>query len=240
MAFKPDWTKTAVSAKHPKRIGPASKSPKKEQTHATVSRAHHPSRQHTASSPPLGIWGGGGVGNYPDAGFPGPQPGQPPRPWGPINYPDQGLPGQLPPLGIWGGGGVGNYPDAGFPGPQPGQPPRPWGPINYPDQGLPQPQPPISGGGRPTHPIYYPPVIWDPSRPTNPITNPGDPNNPGAGQPGGGGGGNQPLIEWKTAWSPVDRLGCRRRADRRAHVHALAKPKRRRSLAVTAMTGDAW
>src|SRR3954447_20182960 len=148
------------------------------------------------SSPPLGIWGGGGVGNYPDAGFPGPQPGQPPRPWGPINYPDQGLPGQLPPLGIWGGGGVGNYPDAGFPGPQPGQPPRPWGPINYPDQGLPQPQPPISGGGRPTHPIYYPPVIWDPSRPSNPISNPGDPNNPGAGQPGGG--GNQPLIEWKT------------------------------------------
>lgn len=100
----------------------------------------------------------------------------------------------VPPLGIWGGGGVGNYPDAGFPGPQPGQPPRPWGPINYPDQGLPgwQPQP-----GRPTHPIYYPPVIWDPSRPTNPIVNPGDPNNPGQGQPGRG-----PQIEWKTAWSP--------------------------------------
>lgn len=32
--------------------------------------------------PPLGIWGGGGVGNYPDAGFPGPQPGQPPQIWG--------------------------------------------------------------------------------------------------------------------------------------------------------------
>src|SRR5260221_9937709 len=26
------------------------------------------------SVPPLGIWGGGGVGNYPDAGFPAPQP----------------------------------------------------------------------------------------------------------------------------------------------------------------------
>lgn len=119
--------------------------------------------------------------------------GPPPRPWGPINYPDQGLP--QPPPGIWGGGGVGDYIDAGFPGPQPGQPPRPWGPINYPDQGLPGAQPPMSGGGRPTHPIYYPPVIWDPSRPSNPITNPGDPNNPGGQQP-------QPKIEWKTAWSP--------------------------------------
>lgn len=96
--------------------------------------------------------------------------GPPPRPWGPIEYPDQGLP--QPPLGIWGGGGVGNYPDAGFPGPQPG------GPV------------------RPTHPIFYPPVIWDPSRPTNPIVNPGDPNDPGAGQP------RPPLVEWKSAWSP--------------------------------------
>lgn len=120
-------------------------------------------------------------------------PGGPsPRPWGPIYYPDQGLP--QPPLGIWGGGGVGDYIDAGFPGPQPGQPPRPWGPINYPDQGLPGAQPPM--GGRPTHPIYYPPVIWDPARPANPIVNPGDPNNPAAGQPEG------PKIEWKTAWSP--------------------------------------
>lgn len=107
----------------------------------------------TPGTPPLGIWGGGGVGNYPDAGFPGPQPG------GPV-YPDQGLPGQ---------------------------PPRPWGPINYPDQGLP------GAPGGPSHPIFYPPVIWDPSRPSNPITNPGDPNDPGAGQP---------QIEWKTAWSP--------------------------------------
>lgn len=32
--------------------------------------------------PPLGIWGGGGVGNYPDAGLPGPQPGGPTHIWG--------------------------------------------------------------------------------------------------------------------------------------------------------------
>src|SRR3954470_19534044 len=50
---------------------------------------------------PPGIWGGGGVGNYPDAGFPGPHPPYPPRPTHPIYY---------PPTGIWGGGGVGNYP----------------------------------------------------------------------------------------------------------------------------------
>lgn len=151
-----------------------------------------------ASSPPLGTWGGSAP--WPGYATPPIAPGgPPPRPWGPINYPDQGLPGNQPypdqslpgqQPGIWGGGGVGNYPDAGFPGPQPGQPPRPWGPINYPDQGLPGVQP---IPGRPTHPIYYPPVIWDPSRPTNPIANPGDPNDPGAGQP---------KIEWKTAWSP--------------------------------------
>src|SRR4051794_24691664 len=58
--------------------------------------------------PPLGIWGGGGVGNYPGAGFPGPQPGGP--------------------IGLWGGGGVGDYIDAGFPGQQPGGPVKPWGP----------------------------------------------------------------------------------------------------------------
>lgn len=59
--------------------------------------------------PPLGIWGGGGVGDYIDAGFPGPQPGKPPQIWGgpyfppviwpgpgPLPYPDQGLPGQQP------------------------------------------------------------------------------------------------------------------------------------------------
>lgn len=132
--------------------------------------------------------------------------GPPPRPWGPINYPDQGLP--QPPLGIWGGrpppyvdiGFPGQqpgiwgpiyYPDQGLPGQQPGQPPRPWGPINYPDQGLPGAQP---VPGRPTHPIYYPPVIWDPARPANPITSPGDPDHPG--------GDRQPIVEWKTAWSP--------------------------------------
>jgi hypothetical protein len=106
--------------------------------------------------------------NYPDQGLPGPQPGQPPRPWGPINYPDQGLPGNQP------------YPGQGLPGNQP-----------YPDNSLPGQQP------RPTHPIYYPPVIWDPSLPSNPIANPGDPNNPE-----GGGESQKPIIEWKTAWSP--------------------------------------
>lgn len=132
-------------------------------------------------SPPLGIWGGTPP-TWIDNTLPGNQPGGPVRPWGPINYPDQGLPGQQP--RPW---GPIFYPDQGLPGLQPGGPVRPWGPINYPDQGLP--------------PVYYPPVIWDPARPTNPIVNPGDPNNPGAGQ----GGGEQPPaqgIEWKVAWSP--------------------------------------
>jgi hypothetical protein len=131
--------------------------------------------------PPLGIWGGGGVGNYPDAGFPGPQPGRPVRPTHPIyypptgiwggggvgNYPDAGFPGPQPggPIGIWGGGGVGNYPDAGFPGPQPGGPIGIWGGGgvgNYPDAGFPGPQPggpvyPTTGPGFPSYPIYIPP-----------------------------------------------------------------------------------
>jgi hypothetical protein len=100
-----------------------------------------------------------------------PPPGYPSHPWVP---PSSGGPG-TPPLGIWGGGGVGDYIDAGFPGPQPG------GPIG------------IWGGP------YFPPVIWDPSRPTNPIVNPGDPDHPGEGQPGGD---RTPKVEWKTAWSP--------------------------------------
>lgn len=125
--------------------------------------------------------------------------GPPPRPWGPIEYPDQSLPGNQPypdqglprpPLGTWGGVRP-PYVDIGGPGPQPypgqGLP----GNQPYPDQGLPGQQP------RPTHPIFYPPVIWDPSRPSNPIVNPGDPDNPGAGQ-----GGQLPQIEWKSAWSP--------------------------------------
>jgi hypothetical protein len=87
--------------------------------------------------PPLGIWGGGGVGNYPDAGFPGPQPGGP--------------------IGIWGGGGVGDYIDAGLPGQQPGGPVKPWGPINYPDQGLPGSQP---GGPGNWHWVYSPRFGW--------------------------------------------------------------------------------
>lgn len=134
--------------------------------------------------PPLGTWGGSGVGNYPDAGFPGPQPGGPVRPthpiyyppgiWGPIgNYPDAGFPGPQPggPIGTWGGSGVGNYPDAGFPGPQPG------GPV------------------RPTHPIYYPPVIWPGPGPL-----PGIDNTLPGQQPEGD---RQPKVEWKSAWSPT-------------------------------------
>src|SRR3982751_977227 len=51
------------------------------------------------AKPQLHIWGGGGVGDYIDAGFPGPQPGGP--------------------IGIWGGGTIGDYIDAGLPIPQP-------------------------------------------------------------------------------------------------------------------------
>lgn len=122
-----------------------------------------------ASQPPVG---GGG------------QPGYPVHPWVPPYGPSHPIAPGGPPPGIW--GPIGNYPDAGFPGPQPGGPVYPSQPIYRPDLG-------IWGGP------YYPPVIWDPSRPTNPIVNPGDPNNPGAGQ---GEGNQQPKIEWKTAWSP--------------------------------------
>ena len=76
----------------------------------------------------------------------------------------------------------------------PGGPPLGiWGPITLPDQSLPGGQP------GPSHPWVpggnYPPVVWDPSRPTNPIANPGDPNNPSGEQ--------QPKVEWKAAWSPT-------------------------------------
>lgn len=125
--------------------------------------------------PPPQIWPGPRP-PYIDAGLPGPQPGQPPRPWGPINYPDIGFPMPqppgTPPLQIWGGGGVGDYIDAGLPGPQPGRPPQIWGGP------------------------YFPPVIWDPTFPANPIVRPGDPNHPG-------GEIQLPKIEWKTAWSPT-------------------------------------
>jgi hypothetical protein len=109
--------------------------------------------------PPLGIWGGGGVGNYPDAGFPGPQPGGP--------------------IGIWGGGGVGDYIDAGLPGQQPGGPVRPWGPINYPDQGLPGQQP---GGAGNWRWVYSPRYGWvlDPGTGGKPQPPPGGGN---GGQP---------------------------------------------------------
>lgn len=94
--------------------------------------------------PPLGIWGGGGVGNYPDAGFPGPQPGGP--------------------IGIWGGGGVGDYIDAGFPGPQ-----RPPGHVEHPiiipvppdTPNVPPPgsPPQIVSGAQPAQPIVPPDAI---------------------------------------------------------------------------------
>lgn len=119
---------------------------------------------------------GSGASQPPGGGAP-PQVNWPTFPTNPIARPPWGWgSGNPPPLGIWGGSGVGDYIDAGFPGPQPGKPPQIWGGP------------------------YWPPVIWDPSRPTNPITNPGDPNNPGAGQPGGE--QQPPKIEWKTAWSP--------------------------------------
>ncbi len=138
--------------------------------------------------PPLGIWGPTDPRpSHPIAGVP---PGgawpQPPRPpgvpthpiyWPP--YPDQGLPGNQP------------YPDQGLPGNQP-----------YPDQGLPGNQPypdqglPGGQGGRPTHPIYFPPVIWGPGdpRPTPPIAIP--PGLPPTLPEG-------PAIEWKVGWTPV-------------------------------------
>lgn len=145
----------------------------------------------------------GGGGGQPPAGG---QPGYPTHPWVPPYGPAHPIvpPGGYPPLGIWGGRPP-NYVDIGFPGPQPypdqglpGQQPGIWpGPKPpYIDAGFPGPQP--GGPVYPSHPIYFPPVVWDPSRPTNPIVNPGDPNNPAAGQPGG----EQPKIEWKTAWSP--------------------------------------
>jgi hypothetical protein len=121
--------------------------------------------------PPLGIWGGGGVGNYPDAGFPGPQPGGP--------------------IGIWGGSGVGDYIDAGLPGPQPGGPIGIWGPND------PRPSNPISGipglpGGPGQQPggggngpgrwrwVYSPRYGW--------VLDPGSGGKP---QPPGVGGGGQ-------------------------------------------------
>lgn len=131
--------------------------------------------------PPGGAYPGGppGAPTHPIWGPPGfnpPGPGMPPGIWGgrPPNYVDIGGPGPqppgTPPLTIWGGGGVGDYIDAGFPGPQPGRPPQIWGGP------------------------YFPPVIWDPASPTNPIVNPGDPDHPGPAP--------VPKIEWKTAWSP--------------------------------------
>lgn len=104
----------------------------------------------------------------------GPSPGGPQPPIAPGGPPLTIWGGPYDPPRIW-GGPINPYPDIGFPGPQPPRPPQIWGGP------------------------YFPPVIWDPSRPTNPIVNPGDPDHPGEGQP-------QPPkieIEWKTAWSPT-------------------------------------
>jgi hypothetical protein len=101
---------------------------------------------------------------YVDIGFPGPQPGQPPRPWGPINYPDQGLPGNQP--GMWPINPP--YVDIGFPGPQPGGPVRPTHPIVVP--------PGIWGGGNepfPNPPVYIPiPPPGSTDVPSTPINTP--------------------------------------------------------------------
>lgn len=81
--------------------------------------------------PPLSIWGGGGVGNYPDAGFPGPQPGGP--------------------VGTWGGRPP-EFVDIGGPGPQPVPPNTP----NVPPPGSP---PVIVSGAQPSQPIVPPDAI---------------------------------------------------------------------------------
>jgi len=105
------------------------------------------------NSPPLQIWGGGGVGNYPDAGFPGPQPGGPTHIWGgpwyppviwpgpgPLPYPDQGLPVPQPPIGGGGGGGPGNWQWAY-------SPVYGWVLVPPGEGGKPQPPPPGGSGG---------------------------------------------------------------------------------------------
>lgn len=71
-----------------------------EVTHP-IAPGGQPSHPIAPGGPPLTIWGGGGVGDYIDAGFPAPQP--------PV--------GSRPPLTIW--GPIGDYIDAGFPAPQP-------------------------------------------------------------------------------------------------------------------------
>lgn len=139
--------------------------------------------------PPLGIWGP----TDPRPTHPIAPGGQPPRPWGPINYPDQGLPGNQP------------YPDQGLPGNQP-----------YPDQGLPGRPPGMWGPNdpRPTPPIYIPP---EGSPPPLGIWGPTDPR-PGWGLPGPQPHPEHPIvlppdlpeetpeggkITWKTAWTPT-------------------------------------
>lgn len=88
---------------------------------------------------PPQIWGGGGVGDYIDAGLPIHQPGGP--------------------IGIWGGGSIGDYIDAGFPIPQPPFP----GP---PPDGV-KPPPPEGGWGySPDYGWgYFPPTGGKPSPP---------------------------------------------------------------------------
>lgn len=142
---------------------------------------------HPIYNPP-GIWGGGGVGPYPDQGLPGPQPGggQPSHPIYNPPYPSQGpgfpthpiAPGGSPP-GTWGGSGQ-PFPTNPIvlPPIEPGGPPVViWGPINTPDQSLPGP------GGRPSHPIINPPL-------------PPPPEEGGKPPPDEGGWGYHPEYGW--------------------------------------------
>ena len=114
--------------------------------------------------PPLGIWGPGSpiMGQLP-------MPGGPPLGmWGP-NSPIMGqLPsaGGQPPLGIWGGSNQ-PFPGMGLPGQQPGIDNTLPGSQPGMDNTLPGGRPPTMGGG----PVY-PPGIWQPTFPTNPIVIP--------------------------------------------------------------------
>lgn len=118
---------------------------------------------------PPGIWGGGNV----------------PMPTPPIH-----LPGTPP--GIWGGG---NVPMPTPPIHLPGTPPGIWGGGN-----VPMPTPPIylppQGGGRPEHPIFYPPGIWGPTDPRPGWGLPGP--QPPAGRP------EHPIFYPPGIWGPTD------------------------------------
>jgi hypothetical protein len=121
-------------------------------SHPIAPGGERPTHPIAPGGPPLGIWGGGGVGNYPDAGFPAPQPpypGQPPGIWGPTD-PRPTNPIVLPPVTPGG-------PPVVIWGPTD---PRPTNPIVLP------PPPPDTGesGGKPPPPNggwgYHPEFGW--------------------------------------------------------------------------------